>query len=364
MCTMERFSAKQLVEYLAKVAVDLDDEVLDVIRKAKVTGKRALKYDISAWSNIGLAYGDILEVMDCINNFSSFSQNTDKENSPPLSQASVEPMKSGPSTSFLTIHSQPTTTEPESNSENRRKRPHPITYSSDSDEEIVNLKKFECLKQYFSPEEFSDLSLSVKQSYLEEKDNYEFGLKQNVNIDRPSFMVPKKSSQKESKLMITPSTSTAQTIREHSQIKSLTAPTTSQSSLATNDKNSPKPSVSRKPASDKQARDSTLDSNETSDDESDDDSQNQNKSAKSSETSSVATSKKPRKKRQRLIDTLSNEEVANKLPKYDIEAILSGKGEKEKDVLEVLKSDGIVYEAQRKLMMRTLTKYIYFDEKG
>lgn len=49
---------------------------------------------------------------------------------------------------------------------------------------------------------------------------------------------------------------------------------------------------------------------------------------------------------------------------FDIEAILSAKGEKEKDVLEVLKSEGIVYEAQRKLMMRTLTKYIYFDEKG
>lgn len=359
---MDRFTAKQLVEHLAVACPDLDDEVLDIIRTAKVTGKRALKYDVDAWSKIGLAFGDILEIIECIQNFSSSVGNKDKENSPPVSghtdikSGPSKPdvslsshrslrNKSGPSKQDVTLSSrqslnnqsgpskpdvtlsshQSLSNKPGFNSQcnpkNVSKGPLEEN-SSDSEGEVIDTQKFECLRQFFSAEEFNGLSVSVKQSYLDAKENYEFGLDHNVSIDPPSFMISKKS------------------VESETVIEGAENDNQKQNDVPTMSSQAPSKTVGEEAENDKQ------------------------KQSDVPTMSSQAPSKKPRRKRQRLIDTLSDEEVFNKLPKFDIEAILSAQGEKEKDILKVLNSEGIVYEAQRKLMMRTLTKYLYFDEKG
>ncbi len=46
---------------------------------------------------------------------------------------------------------------------------------------------------------------------------------------------------------------------------------------------------------------------------------------------------------------------------YDVKAVLEEAGHKLKDVRELLDKNGIVFDNHRRLLVRTLTKYLFFE---
>ncbi|KAK3916866.1 Histone-lysine N-methyltransferase PRDM9 [Frankliniella fusca] len=305
-----------LVEFLKdRGCSDVDDESFDLIIKNKVSGKRALKYNATDWTNIGIPYGDAKDIMGSL--FDS-----DKENRNAAAVSSQIPSCS-------------------TNAEDH----------SDASNHIDSSLKFECLRKYFTAEDFSEMPDYEKESYMNAKENYEYGLSIGIKIAKPSFMKETPKPQSHPK-------------RDHS--KKIFSVQSGADNMRVLRKRTAANESSQLEEQSKSKRKENMDSDFSLASNSDNSSDTADK-ASNSKTSQSETQQKPKRKRRKRtkpFEHLSDEDFAERLPKYQVLNILKSKGHKLKDVCSALTKDGIVIGPPRKLMMRTLTNHLFFDDKG
>ncbi|KAK3924209.1 Histone-lysine N-methyltransferase PRDM9 [Frankliniella fusca] len=323
-----------LVEFLKdRGCSDVDDESFDLIIKNKVSGKRALKYSATDWTNIGIPYGDAKDIMDSL--FDS-----DKENRNAATVSNQIPSCS-------------------TNAED---------HSDASNQHIDSSLKFECLRKYFSAEDFSEMPDYEKESYMNAKENYEYGLGIGIKIAKPPFMRETPKAQSNPKrdhskkiFSVQSGADNMRVLRKRTAGSSNSAnkhqesrcSKDSDSSLSSRSDNSSENARKANESSQleeqsKSTRKENKDSDFSLSSNSDNSSDTADK-ASNSKTSQSETQQKPKRKRRKRTKVLN---------------ILKSKGRKLKDVCSALSKDGIVIGPPRKLMMRTLTNHLFFDDKG
>ncbi|KAK3920770.1 Histone-lysine N-methyltransferase PRDM9 [Frankliniella fusca] len=215
--------------------------------------------------------------------------------------------------------------------------------------------KYESIKQYFDEDDFSDMPDYEIESYINQKELYEHGVSLGLRIGLPGFMrsPPKKRTKvvKEPQVEVPPSSMTLRTRKDTGLAPTL------------NDLSSENSESSK---DDNFDFGKELEANEGNDSSSAEDVQQSTEdlSKANEQPENPKGTKRRRRRRQKPYEHLSEEDYVKTLPKFNVFDILKSKGTELKNVCKTLKKDGVVYGPQRKLMMRTLTRHLFFNEKG
>lgn len=390
---MENLTADEVVKYLARACPDVSPESIQMIKDARVTGKRAVKWSLTDWSAMGLSYGDVLDIKGAIQQYNeNNAMDFDGESQLPTQstiqkETDTRVSQGGSTTSALDSVSAVTLNElsgsandllASPSNEGMDQKSSPNKDSSVSD---CTVEAFDSIRQFFPPNDFAEMSDYDKQSYVSTKELYEHGLQLGLVMKKPHFMDMKqhRSLSSTSSLTVVSNTSkdvssvrsipTRSSLRNKSLDQGVTitaspsGSTSSCSKLSSSSTgswsgNQQSSQIENTLSSGEQSSQSgsTLRGSEQSLVSGSSGSSNSSSSRKLNQPQKKKTPKKTPKVR------LSEAELVASLPSFDVETILRNlKGSRIKAIKKKLDTDGIVYDKERKFLMRVLTKWLHYE---
>ncbi|KAK3928417.1 Protein SSXA1 [Frankliniella fusca] len=334
------------------------EEAINILKDQKITGKLFMKLEISHLNCMGIKFGDAMELVELVKQCDTLQSDSSDR-----SDAETQNRNAKDSSGSLSDRSE------SGNKENFRKNVDSFEMSLGEDSDVETPSQDETysdIQPYFSDEDFKDLSDYDKSAYLSQYRNYQTLCKTMAPAKpkMPAFMNFNKgnkgktnSSVKKGNLKAQKSKNTSILVEkqnEHEQAPSSSKPSTTVKSA---DKSKQSSDVVESSSDHEQASSSSKTSAST-----------RSGALGKSKRVSVSTCDLVKKKSKKAVDfracygpnDMPEDEYITNLPDYDVDEILKDAGDKLKETRIQLKSNGIVFDKERKAMIRALTKHLFF----
>ncbi|XP_034248688.1 uncharacterized protein LOC117649758 [Thrips palmi] len=390
---MENLTAKQVVSYLSQACPDVAPESIKKIEDARVTGKRAVKWTLSDWSAMGLSYGDVVDIKAAIHDYndklpvddsSELKKTFQERTASTLAQDETVATLGSTTTTLDGTSSTVTPGESSPGSEHGSFTDMNLSdylNEEDSSSTVSSVDGFQGVENYFTALEIKKMSSHQKRSYVSAKQLYVDATKLGLHPKPPFFMMPnrlessepKKPAEKRKVCLEHESTNSTTSFCNTSKTQDISniastsnsrAGCSPQSSSASGSSSSSitVPTSNSRAGGGKQSSSASGSSSRPSMQRPSTSGSSAGYRKRSSSSSFKYLSKKKKTSIKRPKVRLSEAELIASLPSFDVESILgSMKKPGIKAVKKKLDKDGIVYDKDRKLLMRVLTRWLHYE---